>query len=268
MIIDGQKIASEISEILRKKTVNLARPLSIGLIYAGVNPIIDRFIAVKKKFGEKIGVRVEVYRFDESISQEEFYKEIKNIVGYHDGVVIQLPLPEHLNQTQSLSVIPPEKDIDVLSAKSLEKFIQGDSKMRPPVAGACEEILARAGVELMGKKITVIGQGRLVGIPVLAWLRRRGVEPTTVGLDYKGLPELLKRSDIIISGAGAPGLIKPDMIKSGVIILDAGTSESLGRVVGDAELACAERAEVFTPVPGGLGPVTVAVLFQNLFANL
>ena len=74
--------------------------------------------------------------------------------------------------------------------------------------------------------------------------------------------------DIIISGAGAPGLIKPDMIKSGVIILDAGTSESLGRVVGDAELACAERAEVFTPVPGGLGPVTVAVLFQNLFANL
>ena len=136
------------------------------------------------------------------------------------------------------------------------------------MAGACEEILSRASVELTGKKITVIGQGRLVGIPVLAWLRRRGAEPTTVGLDYEDLPELLKKSDIIISGAGAPGLIKSDMIKSGVIILDAGTSESLGRVVGDAELACAERAEVFTPVPGGLGPVTVAVLFQNLFTDL
>ena len=165
-----------------------------------------------------------------------------------DGVVIQLPID---SADALLAQVPQNKDIDNYPSA--------------PVAAAVEEILNRAGVDSKNKKAVVVGEGRLVGKPVAQLLRKLGANVSVVSLDQGNLSEL-KYADIVVSGAGSPGLIKPEMLKQGVVLIDAGTSEQAGKVVGDCDLRCAEVTSVFTPVPGGVGPVAVAMLFKNLAA--
>jgi methylenetetrahydrofolate dehydrogenase (NADP+)/methenyltetrahydrofolate cyclohydrolase len=133
----------------------------------------------------------------------------------------------------------------------------------PPVAAAMKTILERAGIAVKGLRAAVVGNGWLVGEPCAAWLAQQGAAVTVLTRDSADFTSALAAADIIVSGAGSPGLIKPGMVKQGVVIIDAGTSESNGAIVGDADPACADIASVFTPVPGGVGPVAVACLFQN-----
>jgi 5,10-methylene-tetrahydrofolate dehydrogenase/methenyl tetrahydrofolate cyclohydrolase len=166
-------------------------------------------------------------------------------------VLVQLPHPQ---ADALLAQIPPDKDVDALGLAP---------KVLAPVAGAVKEILARSDIEVRGKKAIVVGEGRLVGKPISRMLRDMGAEVSVVTLEQGSLAEL-KDADIVVSGAGSPHLIQPEMLKPGVILIDAGTSESGGRMVGDCDPACADAASVFTPVPGGVGPVAVAMLFKNL----
>jgi methylenetetrahydrofolate dehydrogenase (NADP+)/methenyltetrahydrofolate cyclohydrolase len=133
----------------------------------------------------------------------------------------------------------------------------------PPVAGAIVEIFVRNGVSASGKKAVVVGAGKLVGTPAAQLLRDLGAHVTVV-THTRGSLEELKDADIVVLGAGEPGLVKPEMLKQGVVLIDAGTSESSGKLAGDADPACAHVASVFTPVPGGVGPIAVAMIFKNL----
>ena len=132
-----------------------------------------------------------------------------------------------------------------------------------PVAGAIEEILERSTIDVRGKKCVVVGAGKLVGAPAAYLMRRLGSDVSVVTLESGSLDEL-KTADIVILGAGNPGFVTPEMIKEGVVLIDAGTSEQGGKVRGDADPACSEKAALFTPVPGGLGPIAVAMIFKNL----
>lgn len=257
MIIDGKKIASEIKSDLRKKLSG--KKLTVGLIVVGSDTVTDKFVSMKQKTADDLGVDLRVFEYDESISKEDLIDEVKLISSRGDisGLVIQLPLPTHLkDETDSiLELVPPAKDIDALGK---------ETRVSAPVAVAVREILARSGVELKGKNIVVVGRGRLVGRPVAVSLATAGGNVNDFDENSPGLKEALKNADIVVSGAGDPHFIKPNMIKDGVVLIDAGTSESAGRVVGDIDPACAEKASIFSPVPGGVGPVALSCLFKNL----
>jgi methylenetetrahydrofolate dehydrogenase (NADP+)/methenyltetrahydrofolate cyclohydrolase len=168
-----------------------------------------------------------------------------------------MPLPLQVDLDAILENLPPEKDVDAVSPH--ERIV------RAPVAEAVSEVLVRAGVAAQNKKAVVVGAGRLVGKPCAELLEYLGADVSIITQD-KGSLEQLKDADIVVLGAGEPGLVKPDMLKEGVVLIDAGTSESAGKLKGDADPECAKVASVFTPVPGGIGPIAVAMIFKNLFA--
>lgn len=206
-------------------------------------------------------MQLELIRLKEGSTTEDIMRAI--LLPGADAVIVQLPLPESIDTSQVLDSIPLAQDADVLSRSAHERFESGDADaLLPPVVGAVKEILERAHVEPTGKRAVVIGNGWLVGEPCAAWLHAKGAEVHVVTLESGDL-SFLKEAEIIVSGAGSPGLIKPEHLTPGVVLIDAGTSESGGAIVGDADASCAEIASVFTPVPGGVGPIAVACLFKN-----
>jgi methylenetetrahydrofolate dehydrogenase (NADP+)/methenyltetrahydrofolate cyclohydrolase len=214
-------------------------------------------VALKKKFGEAVGVDVRVMEYDKEITEEELAEQVQRLSddsGIH-GVVVQLPLPKHISAEKILNLVPVRKDVDALNA---------DASVLSPVVGAIKEIFERNNVDLNNKKIVIVGKGKLVGMPTAIWLAQEGYEVEMLDKKNSNLQSELKEMDVIISGAGVPGLITPDMLKPGAVLIDAGTTESAGKLAGDADPACADKCSLFTPVPGGVGSVTVAVIFKNL----
>lgn len=247
MIIDGKRIAEDIYGSLK-----LPRPLTLGILVGAENPVTDSFVRIKEKAAERLGITLVRHELPRGASTDDAVAGVAALASA-DGIIVQLPLPQRIDVETVLAAIPPEKDVDGISPHP---------KVRPPVAEAVGEILSRNGIDPHGKKAAVVGSGRLVGAPAAALLANLGadVHVITLGDSLDGL----KDADIIVSGAGEPGLIQPGHIKDGAILIDAGTSESGGRVSGDADSACAEKAAVFTPVPGGVGPIAVAMIFKNL----
>jgi len=182
----------------------------------------------------------------------------------NDGVILQLPLPEHINTQYVLNSIIPKKDVDVLSSRSFGDFATGRSKILPPLAGVIKIIFEQYNVEPAGKNIIVIGRGILVGKPIVNWLINEGATVSVLNSRTKDISKFTKEADVIISGVGKPNLIKAEMVKDGIIIIDAGTSIEKGKIAGDFDSRIAEKSSFFTPVPGGVGPITVAMLFKNL----
>lgn len=237
MIIDGRNIADEILSGLRGK-------YTLGVVMNMQDPASVSFVKIKEKAAQKIGVEVKHF------SPEEFDKALEC-----DGVVVQLPIE---NAEALLAKLSPEKDVDALGP---------NPKVLSPVAGAVKEVLERSHIDVQNKKVVVVGAGRLVGKPSAELLRNLGANVVVVTLEQGSLTEL-KDADIVVSGAGSPNLIKPEMLKPGVVLLDAGMSEQGGKLAGDADPSCKEVASVFTPTPGGIGPIAVAMIYKNLFALL
>jgi methylenetetrahydrofolate dehydrogenase (NADP+)/methenyltetrahydrofolate cyclohydrolase len=266
-IVQGKKIASLIKENLKKliKEKNLQK--SLAIFYVGNNPVIDNFINLKKKFGEDVGVRVRVFRYEENIKTQNLIKEIKQISKDFDGVLVQLPLPVHIDKKKVLNVVPPEKDIDVLGDKRYKKFIKGDFSFFPPVAGAVSEVFNFYNLALENKNIVVVGDGLLVGRPVSDFLLALKLKPKVVNEKTKNKNDIYRKADILISGVGSAGIIKKSFVKKGVVLIDAGSSSEGGQILGDISKDCKDKASIFSTVPGGLGPITIAILFKNLLYN-
>ncbi len=258
MIVDGKKIAKEIKAELGSELRARDLKLRLDVILVGENIASQKYVERKRIVGEEIGVEVIVHELMDNISQSDLEEEIKRLADDErvSGIIIQLPLPGQIDDRKILDLVPAHKDVDALSS---------EAQVLPPTVGAIREIFKRNNVDLANKKIVVIGQGKLVGRPTAIWLTQEGYNVSVVDSKTVGVDELLLSADIIISGAGNPGLITPNKIRNGVVIIDASTSESNGQLVGDADPACAEKCSLFTPVPGGVGPITVVMLFKNLF---
>ncbi|MFC1594848.1 bifunctional 5,10-methylenetetrahydrofolate dehydrogenase/5,10-methenyltetrahydrofolate cyclohydrolase [Patescibacteria group bacterium] len=267
MIIDGKKLAAEIKESLKAEISGIDKELRLAVIQVDDNPVTERFLTQKKKFGEDIGVDVRVYELPKDISTNALRKKVAEVVHIkqNTAVIVQLPLPNHINTQYILDGIIVEKDADVLSSKGIGMFETGRSKIIPPVVATVKYILDSNNIYVKGKNAVVVGRGRLVGKPVSIWLNNNGAAITSIDENTLDPRPYTLSADLIISGAGKPGIITADMVKDGVIIIDAGTSESEGRLVGDVDPSVEEKASLFTPVPGGVGPLTVAMLFKNLF---
>lgn len=257
MTIDGKAIAETIYAELEARRAGISRSVKLGIVVTGVDPVIESFVAIKGRSAARL--RVEIVRRDLAAASttEEVIDAVVQLAPNVDGLIVQLPLPEAIDTNAALSAIPGDKDVDAISTAG-EHFVES------PVSLAAVEILRSAGIDPKGQRTVVVGEGRLVGAPTATLLKKLGADVTMFTLE-KGSIEDLKEADIVICGAGNPGFIKPEHLKHGVALIDAGTSEASGKVVGDCDPACAEIASVFTPVPGGVGPVAVAMIFKNLF---
>jgi methylenetetrahydrofolate dehydrogenase (NADP+)/methenyltetrahydrofolate cyclohydrolase len=235
VIIDGRKIAEEILTEIGDSL----RGRRLGIVVGSSDPATESFIRIKARIASRLGVEV-------------VHAEFSELLSSCDGIIVQLPIP---NAEELLAQLPADKDVDAIGFHP---------RVRPPVAGAVAEVLARSGVQVSGRKVVIVGAGRLVGKPAAKMLGQMGGKVVVITTEQGSLSQLAD-ADIVVLGAGEPGLIKPSMLKKGVVLIDAGTSEARGKVAGDADPACAEVASVFTPVPGGIGPIAVAMIFKNLF---
>jgi methylenetetrahydrofolate dehydrogenase (NADP+)/methenyltetrahydrofolate cyclohydrolase len=261
MIIDGKAIAEDMYKALGERRARFKGLVKIGIVVVGANPVIESFVRIKSRAAEH-HFSIEIVRIDlPAESATEFVvSEVERLAAETDALIVQLPMPKGIDTNRVLSAIPPEKDVDALNPT-----IPDDKHpVFAPVALAVIEILQRSHVTIEGARAVVVGAGRLVGAPTSVLLKRLGAKVSLFTLQQGSIKDL-KDADIVVLGAGNPGFIKPEHIKIGAAIVDAGASESKGRVVGDADPACATKASVFTPVPGGVGPVAVAMIFRNLF---
>ncbi len=272
-ILDGKKIAERMLAELKVEAAALAKKPRLAVVVVGEDPVIANFISQKKKAGESVGIDMRVYPFPADVTTNELRKRIAEIVHEkkNTGVIIQLPLLAHINKQYILNAIPPEKDPDVLGARALGNFAVGKSPIMPPVAGAIKMLFEEYGIDYRAKSIAIVGAGSLVGRPVALWLMGEGVGFTLVTESTAHAEAIMCVADIMISGIGKPRYIGAEMIKQGAVVIDAGTSESAGEIVGDVDAdSVAGKVSALAPVPGGVGPLTVAILFKNLlmFARL
>ena len=264
MIIDGRALANERSlEVLAER--KRFGSLSLGIVMATESPVTRSYVSIKKRAAEVLDIAVHEYRLPDTVTIDEIVREMqKAAVADHDGIILQLPLPGGIDVEVAKNAIPLALDVDVLSDSACDAFAQNNFPAIPPVPAAMWYVLKKNNINVAGKSVVVIGKGRLVGKPAIVLFERLG--GSVVALEKGDSLDPTKTADIIISGAGVPALLRPDMIKDGVVIIDGGTSESSGKVVGDADPACAEKASLFTPVPGGVGPIAVVEIFANLIA--
>ena len=268
-LLDGKALAEKIVAGLKGEFSRLTERLTLAAVVVGENPVIATFIAQKQKIAEELGVDFRIYQYPAAISTNDLRKRLATVVHEvdPDGIIIQLPLPPRINTQYILNSVPPEKDVDVLSASAVGDFAVGKARVLPPVVGAMEALFEEYGIDYRTKHVVVVGAGRLVGKPVALWLANQKVSFTVVDENTTDIAMFTKQADMIISGVGKPGLITGDMVQAGAVVIDAGTSESAGKIVGDVDFGSAcKRAAYLTPVPGGLGPLTVAMIFRNLTA--
>ncbi len=265
MIVDGRQIAASVLAATKEQVALFDHVPVVRAITCAPSAATLSYLRIKAARAQDAGMRLEVVELPDTATEEAFEHAI--LAPGADAVIVQLPLPAHLDTNRIVNTIPLEQDADVLSQVAYEAFLHSESALMPPVVAAIETIFNAHYVDPMGVRAVVVGQGKLVGLPAKEWLTRMGAHVTTVTREHTN-PDALKQADLIISGAGVPGLITPGQIQEGVVLIDAGTSESGGQITGDIDAACAQKAALYTPVPGGVGPVAVACLFRNVASLL
>ena len=256
MIVDGRKIAEDIYKETRTRAELLSRVPVLTIITCNPNFETKKYLALKEKKASSIGVDIKIIELTESNTTNDFITAIVGAAPQSDGIIVQFPLPSSIDSDAVVKSIPFSHDVDGLNPEN--------TKAHTPVVDACKEILLRNNISIQEKFATVIGSGRLVGLPMYRWLLEEGAHVSLVTKDTIEIEHYTKQADIVVCGAGVSGLLTPNMIKAGVVILDAGTSEDGGELKGDADPLCAEKASLFTPVPGGIGPITIAILLRNV----
>ncbi|OGI59764.1 hypothetical protein A3F19_01020 [Candidatus Nomurabacteria bacterium RIFCSPHIGHO2_12_FULL_37_29] len=274
IIIDGKKLSQEILSKIKNEVVKLPFVPVFCDVLVGDDPSSVQYVKMKARMAEKVGIHFHSANFPASITTEELIKKIEvlNKVENMCGIIIQLPLPMHLDKRAVLDAIDFNLDVDCLGTMASEKFYAGDTNLGFPTGLACMMLLDLLKMDLTdprhggaSKKIIVLGQGELVGKPVATLLKFRNLSPTIITSKTPNKEELTKEADIIVSGMGKGKYITGSMIKSGAILIDAGTSEDSGSIIGDVDLESVKNvAGYVSPVPGGVGPVTVACLLNNV----
>jgi methylenetetrahydrofolate dehydrogenase (NADP+) / methenyltetrahydrofolate cyclohydrolase len=265
--IDGRKIKEEMLEEIKRDVAQLSFSPIFCDILVGDDKVSAMYVRIKEKAAQSVGIKFEKTLFDENISTEKLIDEINKLNNMPNmcGIIVQLPLPRSIDKEAVLNSIKPELDVDCLGSVTSQKFYQNEKGLVYPTASACLKIFDSIPVPMTDKKIVILGKGRLVGKPVSHLLRNRNLDVTTINSSTSNYEELLKDADVIISAIGKGHYIKGEMIKKGVIIIDAGTSEEDGGVVGDVLFdSVLSKVSYITPCPGGVGPVTVAMLLKNV----
>ena len=290
-ILDGKKIAADIRAELREEVEALKaqgkRAPKLAVILVGHNPASETYVANKIKACEEVGIDAEKIAYDETITQQTLLTEIHRLNNDPsiDGFIVQLPLPEHINESAVLSAIDFRKDVDGLTPENVGRTVQGLPSLVSATPRGIRELLARYNIATEGKHVVVIGRSNIVGKPIAMLLMQRpylslpGMSASSLGdatvtichSKTQDLDAICRTADIIIVAAGSPKLLTANMVKEGVVVIDVGinrvedqTSPRGYRLVGDVDFEnVAPKASYITPVPGGVGPMTIVSLLQN-----
>lgn len=269
-IINGKEISEKILIGIKKEVMSLPFQPVFCDVLVGEDPASVQYVNMKRKKAEELGICFHSAFFSSDITTENLIKEIKilNQIQNICGIIVQLPLPSNIDQEAVLNAVEPKLDVDCLNSISSEKFYKGDFSLGFPTALACMALLDSLNLDLKNKKIVILGQGKLVGQPVVMLLNSRKLNIEIIRSQTQQKEKIIKEADVIISGMGQARYIKGSMLKNGVVVIDAGTSElnkSNSSVVGDVDLESVRGVASFlSPVPGGVGPMTIAMLFSNV----
>jgi methylenetetrahydrofolate dehydrogenase (NADP+)/methenyltetrahydrofolate cyclohydrolase len=274
-ILDGKTLAQKIQRALKTEIEALApkigRSPGLAVLMVGDNPASAVYVRNKEKACEKIGMRSFGKHFPALTTQEELTAVIQelNADPNVDGILVQLPLPKHLDSVALLHTISPEKDADGLHPVNLGHLVRGETGLRSCTPAGVMALLAEYEIEVAGKNAIVIGRSILVGKPLALMLLEKNATVTIAHSRTQNLAELTRQADIVVGAVGQPEMITADMVKPGAIVIDVGINRVVdeagkARLVGDVDFAgVAPISSYITPVPGGIGPMTVAILLQN-----
>lgn len=257
MLIDGKEIAADILKSVTNEVLTLNRKPKMVAVTCAPHFETKKYLEMKTKRAAAVGIELVIMELPFATTTEMLVASVKEAIKIADGVVVQLPLPDHIDSSVVLGAVPADKDPD--------GFLYGEvaGACFSPVVGAIDEISRRYKIDWQDKKVVVLGAGRLVGKPAAIYADAKGGKVTVLTKEQYDESEL-KAADIVISGIGQSHFIKPEMIKEDVIVFDAGTSEDGGALAGDVSSEVASKASLLTPVPGGIGPITIAYLLHNL----
>jgi methylenetetrahydrofolate dehydrogenase (NADP+) / methenyltetrahydrofolate cyclohydrolase len=266
-IIDGKKIAADIRTKVKEEVEKLSTPPGLAVVLVGSDPASEIYVRHKRKACEEVGVKSFAYDHPADFSEEDLLKlidELNNNDEFH-GILVQSPLPKHIDEQKVVETISPAKDVDGFHAINVGKLSLGDkSGLVSCTPAGIIELLKSTGTELTGKRAVVIGRSNIVGKPVSLLLLREHCTVTICHSRTKDLPSVIKEADIIVAAVGKANLVTKEMVKEGAIVIDVGMNRVDGKLYGDVDFAgVSEVASHITPVPGGVGPMTIAMLLQN-----
>jgi len=273
-IIDGRKIAKEINESLRIKVEDFVNKYKItpklAVVIAGGDPASLFYVKMIAKSCERASINFEKYSLPSETTEEELLKLIDNLNKNKkiSGIIVQVPLPEHINQERIQEAVNPSKDVDCFNPINMGRLALGKPEFLPCTPYAVYELMKRENIVVEGKHTVIVGRSNIVGRPMaLILLQKKQHANATLTVCHSRTNDLscfTRQADILIAAVGKPEIIKRDMVKEGVVIIDVGTNEVEGKLVGDvAYEEVLDKSSVITPVPGGVGPITNVMLMQN-----
>jgi len=267
VIIDGKQIAKKIRISIAEQVTKLDRKPGLAVVLVGDDPASEVYVRNKDNACKEVGFYSEKINKPADITQAELLSEVErlNKDDKIDGILVQLPLPSHLDANQVIEAIDPNKDVDGFHSENVGKLMQNKAYLRPCTPKGVMTMLATIGVDLVGKNCVVVGASNIVGRPMAMELLNARATVTICNSKTQDLSGKLKQADVIVAAVGIPKMIQGDWIKAGVIIIDVGINRlDDGTLVGDVDFdAVQDKAAWITPVPGGVGPMTIATLLEN-----
>ena len=270
VILDGKAVSAKVKEEVKEEVEALKKQgVSVGLavIIVGNNPASRTYVNNKKKACEAAGIVSEEYALPEETTQEELLALVRelNQKDSINGILCQLPLPKHLDEEAVIAAISEKKDVDAFSAVNVGHIMIGDYSFLPCTPAGIMEILRHYNIDVAGKECVVIGRSNIVGKPMAMLLLHQNGTVTMCHSKTKNLKEVTSRAEILVAAVGIPHFVTADMVKDGAVVIDVGMDrDENGKLCGDVDFAAVEpKASYITPVPGGVGPMTIATLLKN-----
>ncbi|MCS5421412.1 MULTISPECIES: bifunctional methylenetetrahydrofolate dehydrogenase/methenyltetrahydrofolate cyclohydrolase FolD [Psychrilyobacter] len=270
-IIDGKKISAEIKEEMKIEIEELTkggkRAPGLAVIIVGENPASKVYVNSKVKTCSALGIYSEKYNLDSEITEAELLKLIEELNNKEeiDGILVQLPLPKHIDEDKIIEAIKPNKDVDGFHPINLGKLVIGKNGFKSCTPYGIMELLKRYELDLNGKDVVIVGRSNIVGKPLAVMLTNENATVTLCHSKTKNLSEKTLNADIVIVAIGREKFLTEDMVKEGSIVIDVGINRnSLGKLCGDVDFEnVSKKTSLITPVPGGVGPMTIAMLMKN-----
>ena len=274
-IIDGKalsdKILKEIENEHSELQAKVGRKAGLAVIIVGENPASQIYVRNKIRACERVGFHSETIRLDEHITEENLLLEIEKLNNDNniDGILVQLPIPKHINELKVINAISAEKDVDGFHTTNIGKMMIGDETgFLPCTPAGVIQMFEEYNIDLEGKDVLVIGQSNIVGKPMTLLLIKKRSTVQVCNSKTKNLPEKLQKADVVVAAAGSPKLVKGSDVKEGVVVIDIGINRVNGKICGDVDFEeVSQKASYITPVPGGVGPMTIAMLIKNTFKS-
>ncbi|MFA6131094.1 MAG: bifunctional 5,10-methylenetetrahydrofolate dehydrogenase/5,10-methenyltetrahydrofolate cyclohydrolase [Patescibacteria group bacterium] len=264
-IIHGKRLAEKIREQVKHQVETLGHPPGLAAIIVGNDPASRLYVRLKEQAAKEAGIFFELLDFPEEVSTGKIIKEIKKLNDRDDiaGILVQLPLPSH-DEDKVIAAINPIKDVDGFHAKNREHLAKEKASLVPPVALAVVQLIEATHQPLRGKTAVIIGNNPIFAEPIVHLLKAMQVKADFLQKDETSLAAKSQMADMIIIAVGKRNFLKPEMVKEGAIVIDVGTNKKENHVVGDVSPSIKEKAGFLSPVPGGVGPLTVAYLLMNV----